>query len=778
MKEGNIKPKQRIPKSQKTPEWGESNGKYYRENCFPAVDQAEAMRLYRLANGELDEKDYLYVTNPINTSKPELMGYPAKIKNYDIISPNVQLLMGEKAKRVFPPIVYAKNHDHQLGQAEKYKKELTNHLQKQFINDSRAYGAPLDEETMNQSLQQIADKIKSMPDEISTMGQDSLEYMLDYNDLPRNFRMGFYDWICQAMTFSYKDVIKNRTHYEPISGIHVSYLCSPQHTFIQNGEAAKISHKLSINEIYDRFQHDPLFKKNEDLINYLDSMNDGGNSGVSSSYDYGFTDVFGQQAELFQKVFGRSPEQNHSQDYDVDHIMWRSSAKMGKVKSQDIFGNEEITYVDEDYVPLEGEDVEWEWVDEIWETYCIADNYYVCTRPIPIQRGEFNRPQKAKLLVNGRNFFTRHTRPTSIVKKGESYQKSVNIVKYRAEESLLKSLDKIILFPLGMIPKKEGWNEEKLMYYVRAFSFLFFDDTRPNASAMVQAMKELNMGMSEHILRSFELVASIKQEYDEVCGINRQRKAQINASDGKATSQYALNQSYVMSEEFFLEFEEFERTEYEGMIELSKYAFSDGISAQFIRTNGQKAFLNIIDPSKYCNADFGVFVRNGAAELEKLNTMKAQVQPFVQNGASGKSIVGLLEANNFADLHKVMDDMDATLEARFQQEQAAQQEMQASQERIADKELEYKYYSDELASATDLQVALISEGIAISEKLQGLTETPGGDIEAIQSSRNELEKNAIELMKNATKIKEISSKERMNKEDNKTALKNKVVGQK
>jgi hypothetical protein len=41
----------------------------------------------------------------------------------------------------------------------------------------------------------------------------------------------------------------------------------------------------------------------------------------------------------------------------------------------------------------------------------------------------------------------------------------------------------------------------------------------------------------------------------------------------------------------------------------------------------------------------------------------------------------------------------------------------------------------------------------------------------------ELEKNAIEMMKNATKLREIASKERMNKLDNETKLKNKTSGE-
>lgn len=776
---GAVRPKQRIPKSEKTADWAEQCGRYYRDACKPAIEEAEAMKNYRLANGELDDREYLHVTNPINTNKWELMGYPAKLRNYDIISPNVNLLMGEKAKRRFPPIVYAKNYNHSLQQGELRKKLLIENLQQQFVNNSRAMGVPLEQEQIVNTFDMINRKVTSLPDEMAQQGQDALEFIIDYNDLPRNFRKGYYDWICNAMTYSYRDVIKNRTYYEIISPIHIAYLCSPHHDFIENGEAVKVRHKLSVNEIYDRFQADKDFKNNKELIEFLEQYGDSSSGGRtrSSGYDYALSDQF-STGKLFQNVFGNRPEEEYSDGIEVEHIQWRSSAKIGKVPVADIFGNQDFIYVDEEFKTNEDIDIEWEWVDEIWETYCINDMHFVCSRPVPIQRGEYNRPQKAKLLYNGRNYFSRHTRPTSIVRKGEAYQKSVNIVKYKAEESLLKSLDKIILFPLGLIPKKEGWTEDKLMYYTRAMSFLFFDDTRPNANAMVSSMKEINMSMGEHILRSFELVSALKQEYDDVCGINRQRKAQINSSDGKGTTQAALETSYTMSEEMFLEYEEFERTEYTCLMDMSKFAFSDGIYAQFVKTDGQKAMLNIMDPASYCATDFGVFVRNGSQELQNLNIMKQQVQPFVQNGASASGIAKLLEANNFSAIHKITAEMDAQLEARTQQEQQLQRDMQASQEKIQKDMLDFKYYDAELKSATEVQVALIEEGMQISDKLASLT--TGGNVngEEVGQLQMNLEKNTIELMKNATKIKEIAAKERMNTQDNKTALKNKTAGEK
>lgn len=775
---GYVKPKQRVSKSEKNDVWARDSAQYYRDACIPAVDKQEALKLYRLANGELDEKDYTYVTNPIGSSRWELQGYPARLMNYDIISPNVNLLMGEKAKRMFPPIVVAKNSDYHIRLLEKEQATLILELQKRFVNEAIAMGMPLDEERITMQLEEIANKVKNLPDTLAIQGQNVLEYIIDLNELPRHFRAGFYDWICLAMVFSYKDVCNNKTYYESISAIHLGYLCSPHKTFIEDGDAIRAKYIMSINDIWDRFQDDRNFDK--ELKDFIDQNSGSVTSSLRDGYHYGMNDIMNPTSELWKNLFGHLPEEEYSDGVEVEHIQWRSFAKIGKLTRKDIFGNTLVDYIDEDFKPVAGDEIEWRWVDEIWEAYCIGDKYWVGCRPVPIQRGAYDDPHKAKLLYNGRNYHSRHTRPRSLVKKGEVYQKSINIIKYRAEETLAKNLDKIILFPLGLIPKKEGWDEAKLMYYVRAFGFLFFDDTRPNIATVINAMKDLDLSSTQYILQSYEMVRAIKMEWDEQCGFSPQRKADIGTSAGKGTTQEAIDRSYTMSEEFFLEYEEFEAREYTGMLELSKYAFVDGIQAYYIKQDGTKAFLDLHDPDSFINSDLAVFVRNGARELQKLEILRNQVSAFAQNGATPKMISGIVEAENFAKLHGIMDEIEATMEARRQQELQIQNDIQASKERIAAQDLEFKYYDKDLKSYTDIQVALIGEGIQIADDMRKMEESGKAtvDKEAFGQLRVSLEKNAIELMKNATKLKEIASKEKMNKLDNQTALKNKTTGEK
>src|SRR3989304_10477457 len=141
--QGSAKPKQKIVSSEKTKEWADQSGEYYRSVVKLAIVKDEALKLYRLANGEFDETDYLYITNPLNSPRKELQGYPARLMNYDIISPNLNLILGEKARRFFPPIVVAKNTDYHIKALEEQKRLTVQELQKRFINELVSMNLPL-----------------------------------------------------------------------------------------------------------------------------------------------------------------------------------------------------------------------------------------------------------------------------------------------------------------------------------------------------------------------------------------------------------------------------------------------------------------------------------------------------------------------------------------------------------------------------------------------------------------------------------------------------------
>lgn len=770
-----LRPKQKLPKSKKDKEWGNSSARWYRDACRNAIDPIECLRLYRMANGDIDIAEYSFVTNPLNTDNPLLKGYPARMRNYDIITPNLNTIMADKKARMFLPIVIAKNSQFEEIKQDKYLARLKQEMQIEFINEIIKLGIPFGEEQQSR-LDQLFEEIKSIPDLLSKLGSDTIDYMDSTYEISRKLRKGFYDFLVTAMVFTYKDINKDKYYYQTLSPMYCGYLASNNIDFVEDGEAFRATYYMTINEIYDRFQDMEGFKEVED---YLESQSDsygteiGGNRATSPFY--ATTDAIQQQHLLFSRLGLNSGPKEFEQGIRVDHVTWRSYEEVGKVPFQNEFGEIEMIEVDTSYKPW-SEVIDKRWEEQIYECYIIDDRFFLGMGEIPFYRGS-----NAKHPYNGRNYHGRHVTPQSIVKKGEPFQKTVNIVRYNVERILSKNMDKILPFPLSMIPNKEDWDEKTVIYYAQALSVLFFDDTKVNLNAL-QAMRGIDMGLSKYIIESYTIIQQTKQEWDDISGISPQRKANIDTNAGKGITQLAIQRSLSISEELFTQYEEFEEREYTGALELSKYLFYDGIKEHFVRSTGEKAFLNIFDPDTFVNTDFKVFVKNSSRELQKLDELKANAQAFAQNQAVPSLVAKIIDSDNYQELMDYMTKMERDLERRQTEQAQLERESVERVEQLksedVNRELDFKYYKVDADNRNDIEVALIrdTEAIVAQEVQAGATDNNTAT-NSTSERMQQVQDNLLKLMELKVKEKDIESKERIAKEKNETALKNKVVGE-
>ena len=104
-------PKQKLPNSKKTEKWGKECVEAY--ISLSDIGGFNARRgnlttLYDFYNGHILEEDYSYVLKPYGKAR---RNFPSKIRNYPIIKPVVDLLLGEKAKRPLNYTVAVANAD-------------------------------------------------------------------------------------------------------------------------------------------------------------------------------------------------------------------------------------------------------------------------------------------------------------------------------------------------------------------------------------------------------------------------------------------------------------------------------------------------------------------------------------------------------------------------------------------------------------------------------------------------------------------------------------------
>lgn len=776
---GSVRPKQKIPKKTKL-----SKGKkgedfrigsleyYSSASSNYVLTSSEIERLYKVAAGYIDLSKYDHVLNPRKENKKRK--YPYKPRNYDIISPILMSLLGEKIKKQAHPQVYAVNSNIESLRLEYKRKLVSDEIKQAAINEINKFvNTGIDTRDI-MPQEQIDIKVGELKDEMALAGQEALNYILEHQDVFKKQRKMFYDYCVSTYAFSIKDIEFKDVVYDDVAPANTRYLASEKTAYIEDGEAASFDLEMTISEVLDKF-HDSLKKEDYERLDNL--LTDSAGNGITTSPDF----------ELFENLRTNGIIENNpmyvsaggSHMVTCTYTCWKSWVKIGKLMSTNMFGEIQEIFVSEDYQPEEGDEIEWKWVNEVWEGWIIDDDIYVDIRPIPFRRGTFENPSACKLPINGVTFGFRHYKSKSIVEKLEDYQQLYNIIHWQIEKVINKNKDKIIMLPWNMVPDNEDLDMFDMLYYADSTGYLFLNEVDERAMQNMQYIKVLDTSLNDYIRYLFDHLNSIKFEAEELVGFNRQRTgSDIRSSDGKATTQEAIYRGSLITEELFKQFEEFEEREYMGIVDLSKYAWKDGKKKHYIASDKTPRLLDI-DGAKHIGTEYGIFCKNTSKDHEKLERIRQHAQAFAQNQTKASAIAKMEYLDNPAE---IIDELEKMEEEMMQNSQAAQQaEQQAKmaetkqKEDELDQKLAYDYYKTDQDNLTKKEVALINSNSSI---LSSMSVDTNGVSAPNDRGGDELMKNNLQLEQIRLKRDEMNMKYKMNKENNETKLRNPVAGEK
>ncbi|NJL79165.1 MAG: hypothetical protein HC917_10535 [Richelia sp. SM2_1_7] len=226
------------------------------------------------------------------------------------------------------------------------------------------------------------------------------------------------------------------------------------------------------------------------------------------------------------------------------------------------------------------------------------------------------------------------------------------------------------------------------------------------------------------------------------------------------------------------------------LLELSKFAYIDGKWIN-IRTEEDVKFLEI-DPIDHANTHYGLFLINSNKETRQLDLFKEIAMQRANQGATPTELLELITGTSTAEIKKIMNDLAKKQQERIERESQGEQE---AKERLKQLEIEMLTIKNNLDIEKEIK---ITEGKFPFEKELELLKIEGnmlsyqGTLDTNKDNQPDIlgvEKRSIERMKVMGDIltknkelilkeKEIESKEKIEKERNKTALKNKVTGEK
>ena len=407
-------PRQRIPLSQKTKKWREECVEaYINLSKFGVSERRSYLKsLYDYYNGVIDEQDYRYVLKPYGKTRNN---FPSKLRNYPIIKPIIDLLLGEKAKRPLNYTVTVKNGDSTSLKEKAKNDKLLEIASKMFMQN-------LNPEDMQdgqppQMPKQIMEEFeRTYVDRRAINGQAAMNYIMQSEEVKHKFSKGFFHYLVTGEVYSHKGVVRDEPFYEVLNPLDIDYDKDPDLEFVEDGDWAmnrKYAHASTVIDIFGEFLTDEQILELE-------------NPQQASADSY-----------LLYRAEANGSDENIYRNRLIECITvyWKSRKRIGFLSYPDpMTGVMEESVVEEGFrLPREmremGAKVRYEWVNEVWEGTRIDGRFFVNINPLSNQRTSLDNPSRCKLPINGRKYSDINSDNISLVSLGIPFQLNYNIFK-------------------------------------------------------------------------------------------------------------------------------------------------------------------------------------------------------------------------------------------------------------------------------------------------------------------------------------------------------------
>lgn len=684
---GSNRPLQVIPYSQKTPDWFKANiNSCIQRSIFSwgnktadasnmqhlGEHQKDVALLYEIYNNKFPLEWFTHITDPLSAEDPKHKNFPAKVRPVTILRTNIDLLLGEYPRRPFLWQVKNMGEDGYSTYKEQEKKAIqdnfTQHFYQAVLQQEEQNGRQLSPQEQQQLQQQVPLPAEvqtqfqsSFIDLIAIKGQKWLNRKVEECEVRRKLHRCFKHWMIAGEAYTFKGIEHNSLMYKDISPLQLDYDKSVDTDFVEDGEWAVCRYLWTASDVVDHFYEELSTKDQQD---------------IDTRYR------FSSAAGFYSSLRGMYGSGNTINKIPVFHVQWKGRKKIGFLSYLDM---ETFQYVeevvDEDYKidRDRGEQVEWRWVNEVYEGWRIGADHGATAmfpryRALPCQRNEMNNHSSCKLSYNGRKISDLHSENTSPLEIGIPFQIMYIIVTYILEKTLAKSKGKIFLFDHNAIPKSMG--AEKFFYYCEALGYGALNRNQVGVDKSWNQYTVVDMSLFEQIEQLIKLQEYFKQQWDDVLGIARQRKGETYSSDGQGVNERAVFQSTVITDMIFIPFEEFQERELQGLLDFAKFLTAKG-DRSLIEDDDLGTMAMEIFPEDLSLTQLGVRMINATEEMNKLNQAKQVAVGMVQAKVKTSQVLEVLNAVNMADLMQKIKELEA-LDVQISQ-QTAQSEQEHEQ---------------------------------------------------------------------------------------------------
>ena len=690
----------------------------------------EIQTYYNLYNSIFDEKDFKRITNPFKVED----GFPATPQDFNIIRPKIDLLIGEETKR---PMNFRVVRTSQEAASELQDKEK-DMLMQYLMAAITAKMSPEEQQQFQEQLQSgeimppeaIAKYMdKDYKDVVENTAYHTLMYLREKLNLDNEFIKGWKDGLISGTEIYYVGVLNDEPYLERVNPMFFAYDQSPDLEFIEDASWCCRRMRMSVAEVYDRYNN----KLTEKDLNKLNEMLTG-----RPSNDMGDKDKVDSFGGISMHIYDNPIyDQKTRHSINVWHCCWKSFKKIFYVTYEDENGEIQTEIADENYKKIGVEiSVEPDWIIEVWEGYRAGSDLYFGIQPIEYQHVSIDNPNSQKLPYTGVIYSNTNARPRSLVSILKPLQYMYIVLWYRLELAIARDKGKVVNMDITQIPKSMNITPERWMHYLSSVGVNFINPYEEGWNvpgreggkpASFNQITSLDLTMSNVIAEYIQLMDKIEQLAGTISGITEQREGAISSNELVGNVERSVVQSSHITEPLFWMHNQCKRHALNMLLNTAKGAWeaSGKKKLSYVFDNGERAFLDI-NP-KFYYEDMDVFVSDTSKDMENIQKLQQLIQPAMQNGASLLEAAEVLTNDNFNILKQKLQDMQTRQEQVMQQQEEAEQqravqiqqmqnEMREQELMLEEAKMDLERYKIDADNQTKIAVAEISTYRGTEEK--------------------------------------------------------------
>ena len=642
-------PRQKLSYRKKDKAWRQSHLDWADKNSYIYNDAVRKRRKEKkinlnLYNGRLDVNDLKLILNP---GELERAFIPDNIQHYPIVTPRVNVLVGEEKNRKFDWSVVITNPD----TVSKIKQDKMNMI-KAKLNEFLSSDIPKEE--LEKEMQAYVNYVNFDYQDLREKRANLLmKNYINNLDMRIKFQQGFKDALIMGEEIYMFDIVNGEVTFDKLNPLKVHTLRSGYSNNIEDADVIVIDDYWSPGKIQDHFYED-LSSKDVDLLEGTTSST---NNGDSDGEKFSVDDVEGYrllEREMMDSLIdttgvwsGGEGKGSYTDTYGnirVLRMFWKSKKKILKVKYFDDLGEQQIKFRSEDYIldKERGETSEEFWINEWWKGAKIGESIYVQIKPREIQYNKVNQPNFNSCGIIGQVYNSNEEKSVSLVDRAKPFQYLYDTSWYRVNEALAKYLGSIVELDMAKIP--EGWNVTKWLYFARKSGIAVVDSFKEGNRGMAKGKlagavgnttgKVLEQRVGDFIQTHIEMMEFAKAQMDEITGVSRQRLGNTENRETVGGIERAVSQSNHITEELFTMHDFCKKRCFKILLETAKIAAKGNKMKFAYIEDDMTRQLAEIDGDEFAEEEYGLQVSND----DEINKIQQKLDGMVQLGLQNQMI--------------------------------------------------------------------------------------------------------------------------------------------